>query len=414
MTTLVVVIVLTLALVFVASLLEAVLLSTTHAYVAVLEEEGHRAGKMLAQIRSNINEPIAAILTLNTIAQILGSSLGGAIALHVFGSHGIAIFSAILTLGVLIVAEIIPKTIGARYWKRIAPTAAYVLRGMVVVMKPILLPLSLVHRVLERRGERAKTISRAELEVMASIGRREGTLDQEEWEVVTNVMNLDEIVVGEVMTPRTSMVAIAVEASVEEAKDLMLEEGHLRLPVYEASIDRVVGVILARDLWRADREGVTEIREIVRPPILVPESKPVEDLIREMRQQRIRMAIVLDEFGGTAGLVTLEDLIEEIIGEIQDEHEQEPLPFEEEMQGEVRIRGDVPLWEVNERFGLGLPEELYDTIGGFVFGELGRIAEEGDEVGVPGGCFRVVTMDGRRIDRVAFRLGAPPEEEGGP
>jgi putative hemolysin len=130
-----------------------------------------------------------------------------------------------------------------------------------------------------------------------------------------------------------------------------------------------------------------------------------------MRQQRIRMAIVLDEFGGTAGLVTLEDLIEEIIGEIQDEHEQEPLPFEEEMQGEVRIRGDVPLWEVNERFGLALPEELYDTIGGFVFGELGRIAEEGDEVGVTGGCFRVVAMDGRRIDRVAFRREEPGEEE---
>jgi CBS domain containing-hemolysin-like protein len=126
------------------------------------------------------------------------------------------------------------------------------------------------------------------------------------------------------------------------------------------------------------------------------------------------MAIVLDEFGGTAGLVTLEDLIEEIIGEIQDEHEQEPLPFEEEMQGEVRIRGDVSLWEVNERFGLELPEELYDTIGGFVFGELGRIAEEGDEVGVPGGCFRVVAMDGRRIDRVAFRLDEPPEAEEAP
>jgi CBS domain containing-hemolysin-like protein len=205
------------------------------------------------------------------------------------------------------------------------------------------------------------------------------------------------------------VVAVAVEATVEEAKDVMLEEGHLRLPVYEGSIDRVVGVLLARDLWRADREGVTTIRELLRPPIFVPESKAVEDLIREMRQHRLQMAIVLDEFGGTAGLVTLEDLIEQIIGEIQDEHEQEPLPFEEEMAGEVRVRGDVPLWEVNERFDLHLPEAVYDTLGGYVFGQLGRIAEVGDEVIAEGARFRVVAMEGRRVSRVAFCRETEPE-----
>jgi putative hemolysin len=411
MTTLIVVIALTLGIVFLASLLEAVLLSTTHAYVALLEEEGHRAGALLARIRSNINEPIAAILTLNTIAQIIGSSVGGAIALHVLGDHGIAIFSAVLTLAVLVLSEIVPKTIGARYWKQIAVPAAYVLRAMVIVMKPVLLPLSLVHRVVAPTGESAQTVSRAELEVMAEIGRREGAIDQEEWEVVTNVMNLDQLVVAEVMTPRTSVVAVAVEASVDEAKDVMLGEGHLRLPAYEGSIDHVVGVLLARDLWRADREGVTAIRELLRPPIFVPESKAVEDLIREMRQQRLQMAIVLDEFGGTAGLVTLEDLIEQIIGEIQDEHELEPLPFEEEMAGEVRVRGDVPLWEVNERFELSLPEEVYDTLGGYVFGQLGRIAEVGDEVVAGRARFRVVSMEGRRISRVAFSREPEDAEE---
>src|SRR5690606_18504335 len=130
-----------------------------------------------------------------------------------------------------------------------------------------------------------------------------------------------------------------IEASVDDAQSVMLEEGHLRLPVFSGTIDHVVGVVLARDLWRAAREGVTTLAEVVREPSFVPESKPVEDMIREMRQQRIKMVIVLDEYGGTAGLVTLEDLIEEIVGEIQDEHEQEPLPFEEELGGEVRISG---------------------------------------------------------------------------
>jgi putative hemolysin len=144
------------------------------------------------------------------------------------------------------------------------------------------------------------------------------------------------------------------------------------------------------------------IRDIVRPATFVPFTKPVEDLIRQMRELRIKMAIVLDEFGGTAGLVTLEDLVEEIIGEIHDEHEQEPLPFEEAMEGQVRIRGEVALWEVNERFGLDLPEDVYDTLGGYVFGQIGRIPGVNDEVEIEGGRFRVVAMDGRRITRVAF------------
>jgi CBS domain containing-hemolysin-like protein len=173
-------------------------------------------------------------------------------------------------------------------------------------------------------------------------------------------------------------------------------------------------VLLARDLWRAVRTGVSELREVIRAPTFVPESKPVEDMIREMRGQRLKMAIVLDEYGGTAGLVTLEDLIEEIVGEIQDEHEQEPLPFEEELEGEVRIGGSVPVAEVNERFGLSLPEDLYETVGGYVFGTLGRITEVGDAVMVPGGTLRVVAMDGRRIERIVFTADvaatSPPAE----
>lgn len=212
------------------------------------------------------------------------------------------------------------------------------------------------------------------------------------------------------MTPRIDMVAVPIESGVEQAMEVMLEEGHLRIPVFSESIDHIVGVLLARDLWRADREGIEYIRDIVRPATFVPFSKPVEDLLREMRELRIKMAIVLDEYGGTAGLVTLEDLVEEIIGEIHDEHEQEPLPFEEEKEGEIRIRGEVALWEVNERFDLDLPEDVYDTVGGFVFGQIGRIPEIDDEVITEGGTFRVVAMDGRRITRVAFTPAPPPED----
>jgi putative hemolysin len=411
MGTLGIVISLSLGISFVCSILESVLLSITHGYVAVLQEQEDRVGELLARMRAHIDEPIAAILTLNTISHTVGAAMGGAIALRVFGDRWIALFSAVLTLAILIFSEILPKTIGATYWQTLARPTAYFLRGLILVMRPILIPLAAFNRLITPRGERPPTVSRAELEVLAEIGRREGALDEDEWQVVTNVMNLEKVRVGEVMTPRTSVVAVPIEASVEAAQEVMLEEGHMRLPVYDGTIDHVVGILLARDLWRAAREGEHDIRRIIRAPRFVPASKPVEVLIQEMRKERIQMAIVLDEFGGTAGLVALEDLIEEIIGEIQDEHEQEALPFEAGAHGEVRIAGTVPVWEVNERFDLELPEDFYDTIGGFIFGELGRIARPGDEVRVEGGCFRVLAMDGRRIERLAFLAGPTPRDD---
>ena len=408
MTTLLLVISVALVVSFVCSILEAVLLSLSHSYIAVLQDRGERAGALLARMRGNIEEPIAAILTLNTISHTVGAAVSGAIALQVLGSQWMALFSALLTLAILLFSEILPKTIGATYWQTLAPPTAFTLRWMILVMKPVLIPLSWFNRLVAPRGEKGVTVSRAELEILAEIGRREGTIDDAEWQVVSNVMNLDEVRIGSVMTPRTQVVAIPLDASLEDARNLMLDEGHLRVPVYDQSLDRIVGVLLARDLWKAERQGGTELKELVRETRFVPESTRVEDLIREMRSQRIKMAIVLDEYGGTAGLVTLEDLIEEIVGEIQDEHEIEPLPFEEEADGETRISGDVPLGDVNERFGLGLPDDVYETVGGFVFGRLGRIAEVGDEVAFDGGRFRVVAMDGRRIDRVAYLGSAAP------
>ncbi|HSM59215.1 MAG TPA: hemolysin family protein, partial [Longimicrobiales bacterium] len=265
-------------------------------------------------------------------------------------------------------------------------------------------------------GHERPTVSRAELEVLAEIGRREGTLDEDEWQVVTNVIRLDEVSIAEVMTPRTDIVAIGSDATVEQAKAVMLDQGHLRLPVYEENLDHIVGVLLARDLWRADRDGATHVRDIVRPVPFAPGSKPVEDLIPEMRRQRTKMAIVVDEFGGTAGLVTLEDLIEEIIGEIQDEHEHdEPEDFQELAGGRLRVWGGVALREANERLGLELDEEeeeSFDSLGGFVFGRLNRLPVVGDQVQVAAGSLRVVRMRGRRIEYLLYVPAGPPRSGG--
>jgi magnesium and cobalt transporter len=217
---------------------------------------------------------------------------------------------------------------------------------------------------------------------------------------------LDRVSIGEVMTPRTDMVAIPATSTLRDARETMLETGHLRLPVYEDGLDKIVGVVLGRDVWRADRDGEEGLMGVLRPVPFAPASKPVEDLIPEMREQRTKMVIAVDEFGGTAGLVTLEDLIEEIIGEIQDEHEgDEPIDFQMMSGGRIRIWGGTSLREAGERFDFVPTEdevEGYDTVGGFVFARMNRIPVVGDEVVVESGTFRVTQMDGRRIEYLLF------------
>lgn len=389
---------------FLCSILEAVFLSITHAHVALLKNQGEWAGEWLEHARKNVEEPIAAILTLNTIAHTIGAAMAGAQAAVVFGDAWVGVFSAVLTLAVLLVTEIIPKTIGATYWHHLAKPSAYILRAMIVSMKPVLIPLGWISQLLTPSHQRP-TVSRSELEVLAEIGRREGALDEDEYSVVSRVIRLDEISIDEVMTPRTDMVGIPASATIDEAQGVMLETGHLRLPVYEENLDSITGIVLGRDVWRAQRDGQTALSEIVRPVPFAPESKRVEDLIPEMRAQLTKMAIVVDEFGGTAGLVTLEDLIEEIIGEIQDEHEgDEPEDFVPLGKGRYRIWGGASLRETSQWLGFEPTgdEETLNTIGGLVFGRLNRIAVVGDEIDIEPGTLRVTQMDGRRISYLVF------------
>lgn len=405
MTVLLAILAVTLAVSFLCSILEAVFLSITHSYVAVLKNRGELAGDWLEHAQKNVDEPIAAILTLNTIAHTVGATMGGAAAARVFGDPWVAAFSAALTLAVLLLSEIVPKTVGATYWKQLAKPSAYVLRMMVVGMKPVLIPLGWLSGLITPSST-PPTVSRAELEVLAEIGHKEGTLDEDEFSVMSNVIRLDEVSVGEAMTPRIDMIGISSDATIEEAQTLMLDTGHLRLPVYRGNLDTILGVVLGRDVWRAQRDGELSLEDVTRPLPFAPASKPVEDLIPEMRARLTKMAIVVDEFGGTAGLVTLEDLIEEIIGEIQDEHEgDEPIAFQDLAGGRIRIWGGTSLREAAQRLDF-VPtldeEDGFDTIGGFVFGRLNRIPTVGDKIDVGSGTLLVTQMSGRRIGYLIY------------
>jgi putative hemolysin len=405
MTTLLAILAVALSISFLCSILEAVFLSINRSYIAVLRNRGEWAGEWLMHAHENVDEPIAAILTLNTIAHTVGATMAGAQAAVVFGEAWVGVFSGALTLAVLLATEIIPKTVGATYWRQLAKPSAHVLNVMVVGMKPVLVPLGWLAKLITPPGKHP-TVSRAEIEVLAEIGRKEGTLDEDEFSVMSNIIRLDEVSVAEVMTPRTDMIGIPSSATIEETQETMLETGHLRLPVFEGDLDTILGVVLGRDIWRAHRDGEVDLASVLRPVPFAPSSKRVENLIPEMREQLTKMVIVVDEFGGTAGLVTLEDLIEEIIGEIQDEHEgDEPVSFQPLPGGRVRIWGGSSLREISQKLDF-VPtedeEEGYDTIGGFVLGRLNRIPVVGDEVEIDSGKLRVTQMDARRIEYLVF------------
>ena len=252
---------------------------------------------------------------------------------------------------------------------------------------------------------------------MVNVGQEEGVLDESESEMINSIFEFDETVVKAIMVPRIDIVAVDVEDSINEALRIIVDGGHSRIPAYEESIDNIVGILYAKDIFAhldADFDTM-KVKELLRPAYYIPETKKVSDLLNELRLKKVHMAIILDEYGGTNGLVTIEDLIEEIIGDIQDEYDVEDDLIV--MHGEDHLVADAraPIGDVEDAFDVELDEEILedseaDTIGGLAFEHLGGIPAVGDEVTVGRFLIRIVDVSGRRISKVEILL-LPPEEE---
>jgi CBS domain containing-hemolysin-like protein len=325
-----------------------------------------------------------------------------------------------LSVIVLIFSELTPKNIAVRRPSAVAVFLARPVQALAVLLRPVIVALGTVVSALMAllgQGVGMSTVPVVtEDEVMATVelAERSGAMSEEETERIEGVVNLDKIQAGEVMKPRVDVVAVPVDMPLMDALDVVLREGHSRIPVYEESIDRVVGILYDKDLLRYIRENETNmgLRDIAREAIFVPESKRADDLLREFQKKKVHIAIVVDEYGGTAGLVTIEDLLEEIVGEIQDEYDtEEPLV--------VRVNDDewifdamMRIEEVNEEMEIELPADNgIETLGGFVFERLGEVAEVGDVVESDGMTLEVIEVEGKRIKKVRITRRAPEEAE---
>jgi CBS domain containing-hemolysin-like protein len=306
---------------FLCSIAEAVILSVRMAYVGLLEQQGQRSGTLLRELKGEIDKPLAAILTLNTIAHTVGAAGAGAQAAAVFGSAYVAVASAILTLLILIFSEIIPKTLGARYWRRLAPTTAYLLRALIWLLYPFVAMAEWFTRGLSG-GNARQGLSRPEFAALAAEGTREGQLREQESRIFQNMLRLREIPVAAAMTPRPVVFSLPEGLTVAGFFGAHADTRFSRMPVYRDEPEQVVGFVLRSDLLLAQAEGrgADEVGTFRRDIEVVPDGASLEQAFDRFLEQRAHIMLVVDEYGGMEGIITLEDVLETLLGsEIVDE-----------------------------------------------------------------------------------------------
>ncbi len=310
----------------------------------------------------------------------------------------------------IVFGELVPKTLALAHAERYALIFARPVQVLGRIFAPIVWLLTLVTNAVTRLlGVRDSSsqdrLTTEELMILVERGGEQGVIEAEEEQMIGAVLELGERRVHEVMSPRIDIVAVPTSVALGELVDLIVEHGHSRIPVYEKSIDNIVGILYAKDLlpYLKGTDQPPNIRKLLRTPLEVPESMTVDDLLHALQRRKVHIAIVLDEYGGTAGLVTIEDLIEEIVGEIQDEYDVEEPMVEPLSEGQARIDGRASVDDLGEHFDIdldGTDREEYDTVGGLVYHQIGGVPKVGDTVQVGGLTLTVETTDGRRVGKV--------------
>ena len=368
---------------FLCSVAEAVLLSITPSYIEEQKEKKPKLAALLKRLKQdNVDRSLAAILTLNTIAHTVGAIMAGAKATVVFGSAWFGLFSAIMTLLILFLSEIVPKTIGALYWSKLAGPTAFFVHSLVVALYPIVRISESLTKFISH-GKDIHIFSRTEFFAMARIGEQTGHLSDNESLIITNLFQFGSLRVSEVMVPRPRVVPLDLEQSREQILNIVLDSQYSRFPVYRGEIDNVVGFIHGKDLLRqAVKTPDFDLESLLRAPMFVPESKKINELLREMQHSHIHMAMVVDEYGSLSGIVTTEDLLEELVGEIEDEHDLgEPKRIQRLPEGGYLVDGLLPINDLATLLKVSFPEPRpYETLAGLILFELNHLPVKGERV----------------------------------
>ena len=381
------------------------------------EKKGH-LGRIVNSLLEKPRELLITIYIGNEFVNIAISVVVTSIAINVFGNLGVGIAIGVGTLLLLVFGDIIPKSISLKFAQPYALFSAYPLTIFAKIVQPAQKLFSIwTEKIISfmgilPHGLKESPITDEEFRAMVQVGEGEGVIDSDERELIQNVIEFGETTVDEIMTPKIDMFTVGIEDSLDDILPRIIENFYSRVPVYGEDEEGILGILYTKDLTRLKhlpREKVS-LKSILHDTISVPQSKKIKEMLEEFRRMKRHMAIVLDEYGSVCGLVTLEDILEELVGEIDSEMRQEELPLKRLNENHYRIVGAYSLAEFNESFQSDLPENDYDTVGGYVFGLFGRIPRSGESTTIDRFKFRVEKMKGSRILSLFITIMSPPEK----
>jgi CBS domain containing-hemolysin-like protein len=387
-----------------------------------LVDEKRRGARQLARLVENPANFLNPILLLVLICQLVSATLVGIVAEHLFGPWGVLLGIVFEVVVIFVFFEAVPKNWAVLHADRAALLSAPIVSAL-TRFPPIrwlsMLLIGLANRIIgvtdDEEDRPHSFITDSELKAMADVAHEENVIERDERTFIHSIIDFGDTVAREVMTPRPDMVTVEADTTVRNALEIALAAGYSRIPVEADGIDDIIGIAYAKDMVRDERAGKSgqDVRTSMRPAKFVPESKDVSDLLREMQEEKFHMAIVVDEYGGTAGLITLEDLLEELVGDIVDEFDTEEPTIERLDDGSVTVPAGYSVDDAGELLGADLPHGPWDTVGGLMLDIVGRVPAAGDSVEADG--FRLTALDvrGRRIGRVRIEpTGAPDEGDG--
>lgn len=378
--------------------------------VKSMMEEGNKGAIIVNKVIENSGKMLSAILIGNNIVNIAASSLATTLTLDVFGSKYVAYATGMLTLVVLIFGEITPKTMATLYCEKFAFAYAPIIYGLMCILTPVIFVVNkLTRAVLFVIGidpdAKKNSYTENEIRTIVEVGHEEGVIETQEKTMINNLFDFGDSQAKDVMIPRIDMTFADVNSTYQEIIDIFRQEKYTRLPVYEDTTDNVVGIINVKDLLLYDSHEDFHVRDILREPYYTYEFKKTSELMEELRKTSNNITIVLDEYGATAGMITLEDLLEEIVGEIRDEYdEDEKDDIVKVSDNEYLIDGITKVDDVNQMVGIKLESEDYDSIGGLIIERLDRLPEKGDEVLIDNARMVVENVDRNRIETVRMYL----------
>lgn len=402
---------------------EIAFISLNDARIEKQVKEGNKKAKSIKKMLKDPSKFLATIQIGITLAGFLSSAFASesfasrlapvlnklvpSISVGVWNSVSIIIITIILSYFTLIFGELVPKRLAMKHYEKIAFATIGIIKTVSIVTAPFVKFLTastnLVSKLFGVSGEEEETVTEEEIRMMVDVGEEKGAIDSEEKEMINNVFEFDDKIVSEIMVPRTRIFAVDINSSISDViEELTEDDRYSKIPVYDETIDEIKGIVYVKDILISQKNKNTKIRGLVKKALFVPETKPVNELFQEMRKNKKQIAIVIDEYGGTSGIVTIEDILEEIVGEIYDEYDEIDEKFEKIDDNTFILDGSISIYDTEKILGFKIPEGEYDTLSGYLIEELGRIPEEKakDTIETKDATFKIEKVKNKRIVKV--------------